>query len=359
MLKLGLSLLQSRGGLIASEITGAPVLSGFVDELDLDPPAVFFTCDTVGATITFDFHTTLTDPGKGSGNIGTTTDTASSGLTEYDLSTFLGQFPGDTGYVYIRATSAGLDSNVLVTQQITLDGFSPANLFGVSDEGGFWDAETSNAWQNTGKTVSANAGDQVRVIEDLSGNLNDLVAASDTVRPIKTDLGGGVTALRFDGADDLIGATNLFGVISLTDSTIVVAMQHNGTGTGANNLRSVGFGSKLAGNNAPVWNWARDGSIRFDDGFVDAGADIGDDMTVISIKKSGDDYSAEVDGVEVLAPSTQSSRSIRDDFFIGNVTEANLVTTDIVFVFAIDRVLTAQELSDLTSHAAIRSGVTL
>ncbi len=63
-------------------------------------------------------------------------------------------------------------------------------------------SDLSTLWQDTGKTTAVTAADDpVRVVEDISGNGNDLVAPSDAARPLyKT--AGGLRWLEFDGTDD-------------------------------------------------------------------------------------------------------------------------------------------------------------
>ncbi|MCG8442270.1 MAG: hypothetical protein MI723_10725 [Caulobacterales bacterium] len=78
-------------------------------------------------------------------------------------------------------------------------------LFPSTEQGGLFsiaDAVSAGGlWQDTGKTLAAGVGDPVRVVEDQSGNGNDLVFASDAARPILRQTGG-LSYLEFDGVDD-------------------------------------------------------------------------------------------------------------------------------------------------------------
>lgn len=97
------------------------VLSSFVDDLELDPPIATFTASESG-TGTWDFHASATPPAKGAGDIATGTFPISAGADSYEID--LSSYPGETGYVHIRATDADGDSNILTSAQITVPGGS-------------------------------------------------------------------------------------------------------------------------------------------------------------------------------------------------------------------------------------------
>lgn len=106
----------------------------------------------------------------------------------------------NTYIVTVRATdAAGNTADQTITVSVA---FSPVSLFGPSDKGGLYDASVlSSLWQDTGRTVPAGVNDPVRVMDDLSGKGNHVVAPSDTARPIlKVD--AGKYYLDFDGIDD-------------------------------------------------------------------------------------------------------------------------------------------------------------
>lgn len=116
-------------------------------------------------------------------------------------------------------------------------------LFPSSEEGGLFsiaDAVSAGGlWQNTGKTTAAGVGDPVRVIEDQSGNANDLVYDSDAARPILRQ-SGALYYLEHDGVDDgaaftdhLEGGTDLdfyAGVVIPSSELYGCFINHGGVG---------------------------------------------------------------------------------------------------------------------------------
>ena len=114
-MQLGISL--SIGRLRAILAADAPALSDFVDDMELDPPAVSFFSTATGV-LTWDFHTSATPPAKGAGDIGTGTDTISAGANSRSFD--LGAYELQTGYMHFRATNGAGDSNILTSQQITV-----------------------------------------------------------------------------------------------------------------------------------------------------------------------------------------------------------------------------------------------
>jgi len=93
------------------------VLSDFVDDLEVDPPALLFTSDQAG-TVHFDYHSSATPPAVDGGDIGFDTDTAVSGANNYSLD--LSDYAGQTFYVHIRVTNSNGTSNTLTSQEITV-----------------------------------------------------------------------------------------------------------------------------------------------------------------------------------------------------------------------------------------------
>jgi len=91
-------------------------------------------------------------------------------------------------------------------------------LFDASEVGGLWLPGFSSMWQNTARTTPAIAvDDPVRVIDDLSGNDNHLVAPSDAARPLIKQTGGGLWYLQFDGTNDcMVVSIDFSGVDEVT-----------------------------------------------------------------------------------------------------------------------------------------------
>lgn len=129
-----------------------PVLSDFgagsIDDLELDPPAIFIE-HNIGGTLTGDFHSSATPPAKEAGDIGFfTTSLSGEAVTDIStaLNTFLDLHPGETGYLHFRLT-AGTDSNVITTQQITTP-----TAFSLIDDG--WTGSQATLSDNV---ITANA----------------------------------------------------------------------------------------------------------------------------------------------------------------------------------------------------------
>lgn len=93
-----------------------------------------------------------------------------------------------------------------------------------SDAASFNANDLSTMWQDTGAATAVTSGDPVRLLQDQSGNGNDLVSPSDAERPTAT------SGLTFDGTNDQMGravpfSTNMvFGVLYRgTDTNGIIA----------------------------------------------------------------------------------------------------------------------------------------
>lgn len=79
-------------------------------------------------------------------------------------------------------------------------------LFGNGEQGVFGVIHTQYLWQDAAKTVPVvSDGDPVRVVEDLSGNGNDLIAPTDEARPSYREGVG----LEFDGVSSAMMFSSL------------------------------------------------------------------------------------------------------------------------------------------------------
>ncbi len=114
-----------------------------------------------------------------------------------------GNFWFDGTSFYCRI--AGVTYNLVLTP--TPIPFSPTSLFS-SNTGGWWDPSNhSTTFQDTAGTTPANAaGQPVARINDLSGNGNNLLQATNSKRPILQN-SGAFWWLEFDGVSQFIGAT--------------------------------------------------------------------------------------------------------------------------------------------------------
>lgn len=86
-------------------------------------------------------------------------------------------------------------------------GFNPASIAGLV---GWWDFSDSTQLRQslTGETAVAVDGDVVGWAADKSGNNRPMAANNDARRPVfKNNVLGGKSGIRFDGVNDVIGAT--------------------------------------------------------------------------------------------------------------------------------------------------------
>ena len=126
----------------------APVLFSFVDNLDQDPPIIFFNSTEAG-TLYWEFNTTATDPGQGLGDIGSGSAAVVAGANTVEID--LSAYPDDTGYIIFRVTNDAGASNVLTSQEITV----PVALTNLVVNGTF-DADTD--WSPQIGTASISGG---------------------------------------------------------------------------------------------------------------------------------------------------------------------------------------------------------
>jgi len=99
--------------------------------------------------------------------------------------------------------------------------FTPADVFGATDNGLFNRIHPDNLFTDTNGTINATVGDAVGYIEDLSGNENHRIQATVAKRPTLQQDPNGAYKLVYDGVDDFIDVT-YSGVISTPMSTVNV-----------------------------------------------------------------------------------------------------------------------------------------
>lgn len=128
----------------------------------------------------------------------------------------------------VTATNSGgavsADSNAVTAGVVA---FTPADLFGVGDLGGFWDlSESSTLWQDTsGTTAVTAAGQNLSRIDDLSGNGNNWLLT--TGQPLYQE-DGLIPYMSLDGVDDAMATGTITGLLR-RQTTIAIAMRY-GTG---------------------------------------------------------------------------------------------------------------------------------
>jgi hypothetical protein len=104
---------------------------------------------------------------------------------------------------------------------VVQEAFTPADVFGATDNGLFNRIHPDNLFTDTNGTINATVGDAVAYIEDLSGNENHRIQATVARRPTLQQDPNGAYKLVYDGVDDFIGVT-YSGVISTPISTVNV-----------------------------------------------------------------------------------------------------------------------------------------
>jgi hypothetical protein len=172
------SVMAEATGVVILDPEATPaVLSGFVDDLEVDPPALLFDSDQAG-TVYFDYHTSATPPTLGAGDVDTYTDTAVSGANNFELD--LSAYAGQTFYVHIRLSNGNGTSNTLTSQEITV----PA---AYSDS-------TWTAW--TEATVTAN-----NVTDPYGGSLGDSLRETAVT---EQNRGATTPTLTFNATNDYL-----------------------------------------------------------------------------------------------------------------------------------------------------------
>lgn len=99
----------------------------------------------------------------------------------------------------------------------TIVPFDPADLFGASEAGFFFDFTTTDSYTDTGRTTNAVLTNTVAGVTDLSGNNQHATQSTSGNRPTIQETGGGLQHLVFDGTDDhLVVTVNMTGVTAGT-----------------------------------------------------------------------------------------------------------------------------------------------
>jgi len=148
---------------------------------------------------------------------------------------------------------AGLDGTVVT------DVFTPADVFGATDNGLFNRIHPDNLFTDTNGTINATVGDAVAYIEDLSGNENHRIQANVSRRPTLQQDPNGAYKLVYDGVDDFIDVT-YSGVISTPISNVNVARNapNSRISTETTDTRSLRLNIETAGDGTLTF-YAKDG----------------------------------------------------------------------------------------------------
>lgn len=246
--------------------------------------------------------------------------------------------------------------------------FTPLSLFASGEQGAWYDPSdlsSMNTLSDQTGTVPA-VGDPVGYIADKSGNGNHATQATAAKRPTLGQDVNGNYYLDFDGVDDdLIYSGTLLN--SATEVSQYNAAQRQViSGTSIYYRMALHNGGLSSGNNYVLDRHNFDGTHGFfvRDGSVTAAASVGTSANFTSyitgqIAASGSQQ-YRVNGVlEGSGTVTLSSLTTNVLALGSSGTGVNFWTGVYFGGLVIDRVITAQEITDTESYLAAKSGVTL
>jgi hypothetical protein len=334
-------------------IADTPVLTLVADDLDQDPPVYIFDT-TQSGTVTWDFHSSATPPAVGAGDIATGTIAVTAGEVEAELD--LSAYTGETGYIHWRQA----DSNILTSQEITVasaGSFAPADLFGASEAGFFYDLKADYAYTEDTGTTPASVNDTIAYVDDLSGNSNPLTQSSTAREPTLEQDGSGNQYTIGDGVDATLASSSV-DFTGASEFWFFAAAQDGGSGF-ALSLDGVDF---MYLRFDPTQVFVRPGTGASSSATVSVSTWTSAPV-VWRVRMRQSDRSIEVwrNGV------SQGSSTVAGTDWFGNM-KINLhcgqpgtghSTSKVYAAGAIIKALSSQEQSDIDSWLADRSGVTL
>ena len=238
--------------------------------------------------------------------------------------------------------------------------FSPLSLFASGEEGAWYDpSDLTTLWTDTAGTTQATVGDSVARMDDKSGNANHMTQATAAARPILRQ-SGSLYYLEFDGVDDFfITPTGALGGYS-TEFTIAVSETVTSGDLGNNTKRGFSLGSVFNGvattGQKQTFSQALDASLRFDGAFASGSLS---SVPLSYVRLSTRNGTAIVDRINATENinTTASLSDTVDEIVIAAA--VSIVETNTFGHVVVNRELTAQEISDLESYLADKSGVTL
>jgi hypothetical protein len=223
-----------------------PVLTLIEDGLEEATPFYSYS-STSGGTLRWDFHTNITPPAAGSGDLATGTEAISAGISVFDID--LSPYPG-TGYLHFRVSNVAGTSNILTSQQITVpSSWTPADL--GANLIGWWKADT-------GVTESGGAVSQW---DDQSGNANHLTQGTGANKPTYSATGFNTSykGITFDGTNDYLSKTVFTGMSGDVVSIFMAGQLTTGAGSYARAVSYSNTSVDYTGSNNGAW-FSRDGT---------------------------------------------------------------------------------------------------
>jgi hypothetical protein len=187
-----------------------PVLTLVEDGLEEAIPFYTFS-STAAGTLRWDFHSVNSpSPAAAGGDIGTGTQSISSGTTVFEID--LSPYNGETGYLHFRVINGGGESNILVSQLITVP--TGANLLL---------AATGTKFQLSGGTTAVSANnDPVGYWLDSIGS-KTFIQATAGMRPLYQTAS---PSIKWDGSDDRLAYT---GSLSDVVGSLIIAFKTGAT----------------------------------------------------------------------------------------------------------------------------------
>lgn len=243
---------------------------------------------------------------------------------------------------------------------------SPARLFGVSGSRGFmYDlSDYSTQWQDTAGTVPITTTAQsVARVNDVSGLGNHATQANLANRSLTTTIGAGYRGIQFDGMDDFYTTPAID--FSNSDEVTVVAGVRKLSDAARAMLVEFGLGGALGsvaveapGTAAPIYQVNMKGTITT---IALATGYAAPTSNIVSAqgKISTDTNLLRVNGAQVATSAAdQGTGNMSSQIvYIGRRGGASLPFNGVLtFLFAINRLLTANELAAVEAYANQRTG---
>jgi len=286
----------------------------------------------------------------------------------------------DATYTLTMEDEYGRETTDTFTLEITAaSAFTPADLFGVGDNGVWYDVHPDYCYTDAGKTTNATVGDSVYVLEDRSGNGNDATQATAANRPVLRQDGSSNYYLEFDGITDYL--EHDYGTVigsTTADYTSVQAIKFDtsastqvvgrGTNGGNGNGENSNFDCIVA-YSSPAYDFYRSNNEggSSEDPITSLSAEFGTtNPAVVTLQKDGTSGIARKDGVSrqsITVSSTLSTFAATSAWkyriginggFGGNGLDGRFYGR--VFI---NRALNSTEIDDTETYIANLSGVTL
>lgn len=250
-------------------------------------------------------------------------------------------------------------------------GWTPAALFGASEQGAWYDFSDLSALftDSAGTTAVTSSGDSIGRVNDKSGNDNHAIQATAGAKPQYNVDGSGNRRANFDGSDDgLVCAsaitpdlpmTVVMAYLSASDATsterlLVQSYYDSGDFMGIGVRQSTGYTWIEGRWDGVVSDFAASSSAAFNDG---------NPHVTHGKFTEGNTYVSTDEGTENSEANTwttPNSGAESQSIVLGaGGTLAPNNTFSLYQVVIIDRALTTQERSDLMSYIAGKAGVTL